>query len=375
MKNFDTLVIGGGLAGSMLARQLVLAGERVLVIDRSVPGRNKVCGGFLGPEVQSLFRKIDLAKSFDRLEKASIRTFVLSGPSTRRFEIELPEPGIGIDRAQLDFWLWLQAKEAGAVIRPECHVKSMERRGGIFHVTLSDAGVEDRVSTRTIVLATGRRNLTPSSKKQGRWYFGCKTVYEGLGSLENGVALHFVRGGHVGFNQVSPTRSAMCLYVEKFRISESGGNLDHMMKNFAGENSAIREHLRQARRVEDWHSCQAQLDGQEVFYRDQIFRVGDAVTMLHPIVGGGMSAALGSSMLLAKTLIEGRKNRMEDSDIAMVYEKLWKKEFAFRLRFSQILGECEKSQLMTNTVLRLLNAVPAIHRNIVSYSRPALVIP
>src|SRR5262245_58574481 len=57
MDRCDALIVGGGPAGSTCARELTLAGWKVLVIDRARFPRDKVCGGWVTPGV---FRLLDL---------------------------------------------------------------------------------------------------------------------------------------------------------------------------------------------------------------------------------------------------------------------------------------------------------------------------
>src|SRR5262245_29910676 len=51
MDRYDALIVGGGPAGSTCARALRLAGWKVCVLDRARFPRDKVCGGWVTPEV------------------------------------------------------------------------------------------------------------------------------------------------------------------------------------------------------------------------------------------------------------------------------------------------------------------------------------
>ena len=51
MAQCDVLVVGGGPAGSSCARALAAAGMEVLVLDRAVFPRPKVCAGWVTPQV------------------------------------------------------------------------------------------------------------------------------------------------------------------------------------------------------------------------------------------------------------------------------------------------------------------------------------
>jgi len=79
----DALVVGGGPAGSTAARVLHRGGWDVVVIDRARFPRDKVCAGWLTPEV---FRLLELAPEDYRTcghtfqEISGFRTGVLGGP-------------------------------------------------------------------------------------------------------------------------------------------------------------------------------------------------------------------------------------------------------------------------------------------------------
>lgn len=60
MKNYDAIIVGGGPAGSSCAWALRRAGWDVLVMDKSPFPRDKVCAGWITPEVVQLL-ELDLA--------------------------------------------------------------------------------------------------------------------------------------------------------------------------------------------------------------------------------------------------------------------------------------------------------------------------
>ncbi|HEY2492098.1 MAG TPA: FAD-dependent oxidoreductase, partial [Paenibacillus sp.] len=56
----DAVVIGGGIAGCSLAKQLTDLGWRTMLLDRQSFPRHKACGEFLSPESQEMFSKLGL---------------------------------------------------------------------------------------------------------------------------------------------------------------------------------------------------------------------------------------------------------------------------------------------------------------------------
>ena len=59
----DNLVIGGGLAGSMVAIRLASAGRSVTLLEKERSANHKVCGEFLSPEAVDYLRQILQPKS------------------------------------------------------------------------------------------------------------------------------------------------------------------------------------------------------------------------------------------------------------------------------------------------------------------------
>ena len=51
MDSCDVLIVGGGPAGSTCARQLTRAGLSVMILDKSAFPRDKVCAGWITPQV------------------------------------------------------------------------------------------------------------------------------------------------------------------------------------------------------------------------------------------------------------------------------------------------------------------------------------
>ncbi|MBC7772886.1 MAG: FAD-dependent monooxygenase, partial [Pyrinomonadaceae bacterium] len=65
-RRWDAIVIGAGCAGSVIARELSLAGRSVLLVDKAVFPRAKVCGCCLNAAALALLSRIglgDLASS------------------------------------------------------------------------------------------------------------------------------------------------------------------------------------------------------------------------------------------------------------------------------------------------------------------------
>ncbi len=126
MDSCDVLIVGGGPAGSSCAWALGSSGLNVLVLDKSGFPRDKVCGGWITPQVMQ-------ALDFDPDDYARGRTlqpitgFRISSMGGR--EVEVPFHHIvsyGIRRCEFDEYL---LRRCGARVREGVAVTSIERSG------------------------------------------------------------------------------------------------------------------------------------------------------------------------------------------------------------------------------------------------------
>ncbi len=370
----DALVVGAGPTGCMVARELARMGWRVLLVEREGLGRDRVCGGFLGPEVVKTFSDVGLEDASARLTPVWVRRVIFSGPGTDVIEAPLPHAGgWSVRRAVFDHWLADHAARAGVTVVPQTHVVAARRANGLWHVLLHGERGRERVGARVMIRAFGRRHLTAAPADRRRVFFGCKTVYAGGQGLAQRVALHFVRAGHVGFDPLPDGHMTMCLYVERARLEAARGDLDQMMARLSDENPRIGDTLAGARRVTPWLGCQAQPDGRTTFSADGVFCVGDAVTMVNPILGGGISVAIGSALLLARALDAGRRYSHTEAQVAAAYAQAWRRQFQGKARLGHWLGRCERSAPLTKAILHAVTAQPALLKRLVQFSRPSPV--
>lgn len=106
MEHYDVLIVGGGPAGSSLAWGLRNTGLRVLVLDKQLFPRNKVCAGWITPAVlESL--KIDNGHYRHGHTMQPIHGFRISRMDAKEVETTLQEQPLsfGIRRFEFDYYL------------------------------------------------------------------------------------------------------------------------------------------------------------------------------------------------------------------------------------------------------------------------------
>lgn len=367
---YDAAVVGAGPSGSSLAIRLASGGLRVALIDKAPLGRDRVCGGFLGWEAGEVLERLGIPEALSKAEARPVHHLILSGPGTPEIVAPLgvkDAHGWGVNRQIFDRYLAGEAARRGVDIFFETSVEKKESASAGTLLHLKEKSNSFPIQAALVVTATGRRppkTMTPAT------FFACRAAYAGMAGMEERVVLHFVRGGHVGINQRSQGTTNLCLYVQQQRIKEAGGNLDRMMEQFSDENKAIRYHLQHADRITDWQGCAAQPDSQPEFYDGYTFFAGDAVTMVNPIIGGGLAIAMGSSAILAEEIL--REGPSAHEKVSRRYRSRWQKNYTQRLLLGRFLGWCEQSVKTTSWVLKQMSAHTALLNQTILFSRPKL---
>ena len=91
-KTFDVIVVGGGPGGSAAACYHAMAGCKVLLLEKEVWPRDKICGDALSGKSVRLMRELDLLDGLEQLEGSEINRITFGSPSHSQFDVYLKGP-------------------------------------------------------------------------------------------------------------------------------------------------------------------------------------------------------------------------------------------------------------------------------------------
>jgi flavin-dependent dehydrogenase len=327
MRDFDAIIIGGSLAGSTAAMQLAGRGWDVVVLEKSIFPRHKVCGEFLSPAIWPLADRLGMAEKIlgaggRRIEKAVFRL-----SSARNIKIPLAKPaeprpfGYGISRKALDTLFLEEAKGRGADVRENQEVQHLSRERDSFIAHAFDFGRRELMHYRSklVVNAAGRfhrfqeTHAVPHAgqeifqgapsipRRRGRTQRVCFKAHFDGPSLEERVELVFFDHGYIGMVNVEEGTVNLCGTVEASRLPEPS-NFDRLLLEIARESIPFSHWLAEARRRSTWLVCGPQEHEFAGGYRNGLFHAGDAACSLEPFLGQGMALAMTGGWLVAEIL-------------------------------------------------------------------------
>jgi flavin-dependent dehydrogenase len=153
MRRAETVIVGGGPAGSATAFGLAALGRDVMLIERTAKPHNKVCGEFLSVETQTQLQRLGVDPS--SLGAVPVERLALYS-SSRSVTSALPFRALSLSRYRLDDALLQCARNSGARLKRNVAVKSVTPAGTGWNV-LCDEG--EIIYCRHLVLATGKLGL------------------------------------------------------------------------------------------------------------------------------------------------------------------------------------------------------------------------
>ena len=315
---FDAVVVGGGPAGSSSASILTEAGLKVLVLDKSNFPRDKVCAGWITPEVLELTETdVDEYRQEGRTMQP-IRRFRTGMLGEHMLTTDYDEVvSYGILRREFDHYL---LQRSGAELRLGTALSEARRTNGDWLINgnirtplLIGAGghacpvgrmlnSKGREKGEVVVAQEVEFRLTPDQDKSCQVQSDTPELYF-LPELD-GYGWCFRKGNFINIGLGRTHNKRLGSYVEQFRrfLIEKGRLPENIPASFRGHAYRLASGS-QTRKICD----------------DGVMLAGDAVGLAYPQSGEGIRTAIESGMLAADTAIDANGDYRHDN--IKYYEK------------------------------------------------------
>ena len=316
MEKYDVVVIGGGPAGSTVAKELAEQGKRVLVLEkRKEIGFPNHCSGLVSKEFIS-FAGVDNSIVLNKIKGASFYSYsnkIISFKDNKTHAVV-------IDRTAFDKRVAKKAMQNGAVYLFNVSVKSIERIGKRLHIHYENRSIQT-VEAPLLVIASGAHSsvLRLAGFKRVRGETIRTLQVEGTVSLpDEDIAYLYIN------NEISPNWFAWAIPLGggKVRIgigSDRGENLlplfDALKKRWVllkGKKINIESSVA-------WLIPIGFMDRP---FKENIVVVGDAARAVKPFSGGGLHTGLISAHIASQVLLTALSKKDYSEKMLSNYARL-----------------------------------------------------
>ncbi|MEO5914349.1 MAG: NAD-binding protein [Luteolibacter sp.] len=324
--NREITITGGGLSGLALASALRSHEVPVTVLEAGRYPRHRVCGEFISGVSDSTLAALGIRRLFDDALRHRSLSWLENGRMIH--SDRLKSPALGISRHLLDERLLRHVESLGGIVR--CGIRGNPVPG------------EGRVWT------AGRK------PENGPW-IGLKAHVRGIEKSAD-LEMHSGTNGYAGLAGVEDGWTNVCgLFRMDRAIKAAPGDLLTTYLE-AGGNSKLAARLRDCEWREGSVCAVAGFKPGRQIPMPGLLALGDAVSMIPPFTGNGMSMAFQSAELAVEPLVAWSQGEKSWQDAVNEVRTRMDRKFKRRLTVAGALHSILLDQSGRNLVSGLASA-------------------
>jgi menaquinone-9 beta-reductase len=317
-EGYDAIIVGAGPAGSSTACSMAERGYHVLLLDKEVFPRDKICGDGIAPRAVHALYRLGLREQLQGRFKRTrgIRFYATRGGLTEvRYPMgsRYPDHGYVIPRRELDAILLDKAQALGAEVMQGCKVTGvLPGEGGSFSGVVAERGGERReLLARFIVGADGPFSCVGRELgllRDDPLYLGVsvRCYMTGVHGISDYLEIYPEDAISPSCGWIFPVDEEMAnvgvgfmLYARRKRRI----NLNRVFDDFITHTRHAAAKLREAEPLGKLRGATLRVGmGGSVPRRANVLLVGDAASLTNPISGEGITYALESGRWAGETL-------------------------------------------------------------------------
>jgi menaquinone-9 beta-reductase len=318
-------IVGGGLAGLTLGIALRKKEIPVTIFEAGNYPRHRVCGEFVSGRGLEILDALGLKEKFMEAGAIEARSSIFYSDNSKSPVRQLPSPALCLSRFVMDKLLADEFQRLGGELRT----------GVRWQNDFPDG----------IVRANGRRVQT--TENGWRW-FGLKVHARNVSPAAD-LEMHVFKNGYVGICKLADGEVNVCgLFSRNGSVAPQQNGFD-LLRGSPG--TILNERLARAEFDENFFCSVAglSLKPQRASEKPEVC-IGDALTMIPPVTGNGMSLAFESAQLASSPLAAFSRGEISWAQAREKIASASDKKFSRRLRWANWLQRFLLSSSLPNPI-------------------------
>lgn len=319
--NGETIIIGGGPAGSAAAIHLARQGMPVRLLERQSGPHHKVCGEFISYEAAHHLENLGLDLHALGAEPIRYGRFY---NGEQQLTFTLPFTAWSLSRRILDSALLGQAEAAGAKVELGTAVRQLSRVGDKWNLMTSNrsavGNARTALSAQTVFLASGKhelrnwhRTVKLNERESCNNFIGLKMHFS-PGRLpheqwQETVEIHLFNGGYAGLEPIESGGVNLCFLIKQDIYKACGGRWPSVLEWLGRTSSHMKQRLANLTPLWPEPLAVAGVPYGYIASPDDavpgLFRLGDQAAVIPSFAGDGIAIALHTASLATHIHVAG----------------------------------------------------------------------
>ncbi|HRK73627.1 MAG TPA: geranylgeranyl reductase family protein [Rhodothermales bacterium] len=379
MNFFDCIIVGAGPGGSTAATFAARAGLRVLLIDKDLFPRDKICGDAISGKSMSVIKRLGMTEALQNSTSLPSWGVTFSGPYGDQVSIPFTKelnkpvaPGYICRREFFDALVFEQAQEAGATIWLQTTFTGfLQEKGTITGVTAKYAdGAERQAFAPLVIGADGAysvvaKKLGINQLDEAHYCGGLRVYYKGVTGFhpQNHVELHFVDEAVPGYFWIFPMPNGEAnvgVGMLSTEIKKRKVKLKTMLDDLI-THPRFRDRFTHAEAIGPVKGWGLPLGSRpRTMAGDGWLLLGDAASLIDPFTGEGIGNAMVSGEQAAIWAKKATDTQRYDAAFLSGYETEVLSILTDELRLSHWMQRLTNWKWLLNTVIAKASRDPRI---------------
>ncbi|MCJ7609403.1 NAD(P)/FAD-dependent oxidoreductase [Candidatus Bathyarchaeota archaeon] len=315
LEQYDVIVVGGGIAGSVAARFGAEQGLEILLLEKYRTPREKACSGIQFPYLEKL---IGETIPREKLCKNELYRIEMVTPSDKIIKAKMKM--LNFWRSTFDSWLNKLATDAGAEFRDGTSLIDFRSENDSLTATIMNEDRQSQVKANYLIgadgsLSTVRRKLQPQDYGMKASQATINYYFAGKAELDANTLYMFYK------KEFCPSMFAWVYLKDNNWVIGTGAN-ENVAQYAERFYNYVQKKYRLSGEIVRREGFASTLQGGAYLGEGNVLLSGDSAGLIDEYRGMGMDNAALSGRLAVKAVVEAKSSQRSAIEI---YQRLMKK--------------------------------------------------